>query len=216
MEDEGFFLNWITRSVALPGIRLHTESRSTYVQDVLTDLEADAEWEGQGDHDQAPGDGGQQPTAEPDTAVTLLGWKKRTELKGLSHKILNIICKMSCLDLKHSILKSSLYKNPSLCMSLKFPLKGTVSQNLWGFTLYICNLKALCHGSFHKILILLKGHKLVGRYDIVWTLFINIKSLSPRKMASHYHTCTHYPFHFGQFWVQGHDTYNYIDWYIAW
>jgi len=36
-------------------------------------LEADAEREGQCDHDDPPGDGREQPPAEPDAAVGLVG-----------------------------------------------------------------------------------------------------------------------------------------------
>ena len=40
-----------------------------------THLEANTEWEGKGDDDEEPGDGGEEPAAHANTSVWIISWK---------------------------------------------------------------------------------------------------------------------------------------------
>ena len=66
LSEENYFIPFI-----------QTLSVTTFVSlDLWTDLKADAEGEGEGGQDHGPGDGGQDPSAEADTIVSVVSWNK--------------------------------------------------------------------------------------------------------------------------------------------
>ena len=52
---------------------------------LCADLEADAEGEGEGGQDHRPGDGGQDPAAEPDPIVSVVRWNKIMIMRDFRH-----------------------------------------------------------------------------------------------------------------------------------